>query len=91
MENLVTNLTIRMDPREKARLMAWAAVRGKSATEYIKALVAADIATGSPEERAAAWFRENRSAISAEAEYIEGSGVPGSHLALNHPWPDAET
>lgn len=86
----MSNLTIRMNPQEKDELMAWAAVRGTSATEYIKRLVAADMATGSSQERAAAWFRENEAAISAEAEYIENKGVPGSHLALNHPWPDAE-
>ena len=86
----MANLTIRMDPREKDKLMAWAAVRGMSVTEYIKRLVAADMATGSPQDRAAAWFRENEAAISAEAEHIESKGVPGSHLALNHPWPDAE-
>jgi len=79
-----------MDSQEKDKLMAWAAVRGASATEYIKRLVAADMAAGSPQERAAAWFRENEAGISAEAEYIESRGVPGSHLALNHPWPDAE-
>jgi post-segregation antitoxin (ccd killing protein) len=86
----MTNLTIRMDPQEKDRLMAWAAVRGTSATEYIKGLIAADMASGSPQERASAWLRENEAAISVEAEYIENRGVPGSHLALNHPWPDAE-
>ena len=84
------NLTIRMDPQEKDRLVAWAAIRGTTVTDYIKGLVAADMATGSPRERAAAWFRENEAGISAEAEYIENRGVPGSHLALHHPWPDAE-
>ncbi len=87
----MTNLTIRMDPREKEELMAWAAVRGTSVTDYIKGLVAADMAAGSPSDRAAAWFRENEAAISAEADHVENRGVPGSHLALNHPWPDAET
>lgn len=86
----MANLTIRMDPLEKNKLMAWAAVRETNATEYIKGLVAADMAAGSPGERAAAWFRENEAAISTEAEHIESRGVPGSHLALNHPWPDAE-
>lgn len=86
----MANLTIRMNPQEKDKLMAWAAIRGVSTTEYIKSLVAADMATGSPQERAAAWFRENEAAISAEAEHVESNGVPGSHLALNHPWPDAE-
>lgn len=85
----MTNLTIRMDQLEKDKLMAWAAVRGTSATDYIKQLVAADMAAGSPQERAAAWFRENEAAISTEAQYIKNRGVPGSHLALNHPWPDA--
>lgn len=81
----MTNLTIRMDPQEKDRLMAWAAIRGTNTTDYIKGLVAADMAAGSPEERAAAWFRENDAAVSAEAACLEISGVPGSHLALNHP------
>lgn len=86
----MANLTIRMDPLEKDKLMAWAAVRGTSATDYIKQLVAADMAAGSPQERAAAWFRENEVAISSEAQHVKNRGVPGSHLALNHPWPDAE-
>lgn len=86
----MTNLTIRMSPKEKHRLMAWAALKGTTATDYIKGLVAADMAAGSPEERAAAWRNENQAALSAEAQYLEASGVPGSHLALNHPWPDAE-
>lgn len=64
--------------------------QGTSATEYIKRLVAGDMAAGSPQECAAAWFRENEAAISAEAEHVESRGVPGSHLALNHPWPGAE-
>lgn len=85
----MTTLTIRMDPLEKERLMAWAAVRGTSTTDYIKRLIAADMAAGSPQERAAAWFRENEAAISTEAQYIRDRGVSGSHLALNHPWPDA--
>jgi len=86
----MTNLTIRIDAQEKDKLMAWAAIRGVSTTEYIKSLVAADMATGSPQERAAVWFSENEAAISAEAKHIENNGVPGSHLALNHPWRDAE-
>lgn len=86
----MSNLTIRMDPQEKDKLMAWAAVKGTSATEYIKRLVAADMAAGNSQDRAAAWFRENKAAIAAEAEHIENRGVPGSHLALNYPWPDAE-
>lgn len=85
----MSNLTIRMDPVEKKKLMAWAANRGLSTTEYIKKLVAADMASGFHEGRAAAWFRENESAISAEAEQIKYRGVPGSDLALNHPGPDA--
>lgn len=84
------NLTIRLNPEEKARLKAWAAVRGASTTDYIKALVAADMAAGNEQERAAAWFRENEAAIAEEAERVETSGVPGSDLALNHPWPDPE-
>ncbi len=86
----MSSLTIRLNPEEKARLKAWAAVRGASTTEYIKALVAADMAAGNAYERAAAWFRENEAAIAEEAERVEANGVPGSHLALNHPWPDAE-
>ncbi|TGD41400.1 hypothetical protein EEB11_18650 [Pseudotabrizicola sediminis] len=86
----MSNLTIRMDRQEKDKLMAWAAVRGTSATDYIKRLVAADMAAGSPQERADAWLRENKDAVTVEAEHIESSGVPGSHLALNHPWPNAE-
>ena len=86
----MSNLTIRLDPVEKSQLKAWAKVKGASTTDYIKALVAADMAAGSPQERAAAWFRENESAIAAEAEQVKISGVPGSHLALNHPWSNAE-
>ena len=86
----MSNLTIRLNPEEKARLKAWAAARGASATEYIKALVAADMAAGNAHERAAAWFRGNEAAIAKEAKLVETSGVPGSHLALNHPWPDPE-
>lgn len=52
-------------------------------------LVAADMASGSLQERAEAWFRENAAAISTEAEHIENYGVPGSELALNHPSPDS--
>lgn len=86
----MSNLTIRMDPKEKERLMAWAALKGTNATDYIKDLVAADMAAGTPQDRAAAWLRENRSALSAEADRIAERGIPGSNLALNHPWPDAE-
>ena len=52
-------------------------------------LVAAGIASGSPQKRAEAWYRENAGAISTEAEHIENNGVPGSDLALNHPSPDS--
>ncbi len=86
----MSNLTIRMDPNEKDRLMAWAALRGTNATAYIKGLIAADMAAGSPEDRAAAWFRENGAALATEAARVEAQGVPGAHLALNNPWPDAE-
>lgn len=86
----MSNLTIRMDAAEKDRLMAWAAVRGTSTTEYIKNLIAADMAAGSAEERATAWFHANRAALDDEAGYLEANGVPGSEIALNHPWPDAE-
>lgn len=86
----MTNFTIRMDQQEKDRLMAWVAVKGTTATEYVKGLIAADMASGSEEDRAAAWFRENEAAIAAEAEYLERSGVPGAHMAMNYPLPDAE-
>ena len=86
----MSNLTIRMDPDEKAQLMAWAAVRGASATEYIKRLVSDDMAAGSAADRAAAWRRENRAALEAEAATLTADGIPGAHLAMNHPWPDAE-
>lgn len=86
----MTNLTIRMDPSEKDKLTAWAAVKGTSVTEYIKRLIATDMAAGSPQERAAAWLRENGAAISTEGQHFRRSGVPGAHLAVNHPWPDAQ-
>lgn len=86
----MSNLTIRLNPEEKARPKAWAAVRGASTTEYIKATVATDMAAGNAHERTAARFRENEAAIAEEAEWVETNGVPGSHLALSHPWPDAE-
>ena len=86
----MSNLTIRLNPEEKARVRAWAAARGVSAPDCIKALVAADMEGGHAHKCAAAWFRENEAAIVEEAEQVETSGVPGSHLALNHPWPDAE-
>ncbi len=50
----MSNLTIRLNPEEKARLKAWAAVRGVSTTEYIKTLVGADMGAGNAHERAAA-------------------------------------
>lgn len=81
----MSTLTIRIDAAEKASLNAWAAARGQTVTDYVKSLVAADMASGSPEERAAAWYRENAHALSQEAAYIETHGVPGSELALNHP------
>lgn len=86
----MTNLTLRMEPEEKRRLMAWAALRGRTATEYIKGLVAADMAAGSPEERAAAWRAQNAARLADEAEALEKTGIPGADIALNHPWPDAE-
>lgn len=84
----MTNLTIRMDPAEKDRLMAWAASKGTSATDYIKQLVAADMAAATPEDRAAAWFREHEAEILEEATRIKDNGIPGSSLALHYPWPD---
>ena len=86
----MSNLTIRMDVQEKEALAAWAAVRGKTVTDYIKQLVADDMASGSAEDRVAAWFRENNTALQAEAEVIDDKGIPGSHLALNYPRPDAK-
>jgi post-segregation antitoxin (ccd killing protein) len=85
----MSNLTIRMNPQEKRELAAWAEVRGTSVTDYIKRLVADDIAAGSPQERAAAWYRENASALSVEARALEENGVPGSLLAMNYPGQDA--
>ncbi|WP_143710409.1 hypothetical protein [Tabrizicola sp. TH137] len=81
----MSNLTIRMDPQEKLALAAWAEMKGESVTEYIKRLIASDMAAGSPQARAAAWYRENASALSDEAQVIERDGVPGSHLAMNYP------
>lgn len=59
----MSNLTIRLNTEGKARARAWAAVRGASTTEYIKAIVAIDMAAGNAHERAAARFRENEAAI----------------------------
>ena len=86
----MSNLTIRMEDEEKARLTSWAASKGTTTTAYIKALGAADMAAGTPEQRAAAWFLENQEALKAEADYTERHGIPGSHLALHYPEPDAE-
>lgn len=85
----MSNLTIRMNPQEKRELAAWAETKGASITDYIKRLVADDMAAGSPQERSAAWYRENASALSSEARAIEENGVPGSHLAMNYPGRDA--
>lgn len=85
----MSNLTIRMNPQEKRELAAWAETKGASITDYIKRLVADDMAAGSPQERAAAWYRENESALSVEARSIETNGIPGSHLALNYPGTNA--
>jgi hypothetical protein len=79
------NLTIRMDPKEKKRLNAWAASKGKSVTEYLKELIDNDMAAGSPESRARAWLEEQKDAIAAEAVAIRTGGIPCSHLALHHP------
>lgn len=83
----MANLTIRMAPDEKQQLSAWAASRGQTVTDYIKDLVAADMQAGSPESRAAAWLRENRSALEDEAECIARTGIPGAALALHAPRP----
>lgn len=85
----MSNLTIRMNPQEKRQLAAWAELKGTSVTEYIKRLVAEDMAAGTPQERAAAWYRENASALSAEARALDAYGVPGSHLTMNYPGTDA--
>lgn len=81
----MSTLTIRIDPSEKASLIAWAKERGHTVTDYIKLLVAEDIAKSSPETRAAAWYRENAAALSQEAGYLREHGVPGMEFALNHP------
>lgn len=86
----MSNLTIRMDPQEKRELAAWAEMKGASVTEYIKQLVADDMAAGSPEQRAAAWYLQNATALAAEAQALEANGVPGADIALNYPGPDAE-
>ena len=85
----MSNLTIRMNPQEKRELAAWAEMKGTSVTDYIKRLVAEDMAAGSPQERAAAWYRENASALSAEAHALDAHGIPGSHLAMHYPGQDA--
>ncbi len=84
----MANLTIRMDPEEKQALAAWASVRGKTTTDYIKGLISADMAAGTPEQRAEAWFRENEAALKAERKRIDERGIPGSDIALNYPFRD---
>ncbi len=81
----MANLTIRMDATEKQILHAWAEAKGKTVTDYLKDLVAADMAKGTPEARAKAWLGENREAIAAEARKIEERGIPGADLAIHHP------
>lgn len=71
----MSNLTIRLNPEKEARLKAWAAVRGASTTEYIKALVAADMAAGNAHERAAAWFRENEAKKQSGAKRAVSRGT----------------
>ena len=84
----MSNLTIRMDAREKQQLHAWAESQGKSVTDYLKGLIAADMASGTPEARAKAWFNENQEGIDAEAQFIKQHGIPGSDLAIHHPTSD---
>jgi post-segregation antitoxin (ccd killing protein) len=84
------NLTIRMDVTEKKKLHAWAEAKGKTVTDYLKDLVAADMAEATPEARAKAWLAENREAIAAEARKIEQHGIPGANLAIHHPRFDDE-
>ncbi|MEL6959393.1 MAG: hypothetical protein AAGL89_10625 [Pseudomonadota bacterium] len=86
----MANLTIRMNVTEKQKLSAWAESRGKTVTEYIKGLVAADMEAGSPEVRAAAWLIEHEDVLTIEAERIAERGIPGTHLALNHPGPNED-
>ena len=81
----MSTLTIRIDASEKASLAAWAAGRGLTVTDYVKSLVAADIAKGTAEERATAWYRENAEALCGEADYIKAHGVPGADIALGYP------
>jgi post-segregation antitoxin (ccd killing protein) len=86
----MSTLTIRIDPDEKKRLLAWASLKGVTVTDYLKGLVAADIASGTVEQRVAAWYRENAGAIAAEAEFLKVNGVPGADLTLHHPRFDDE-
>jgi post-segregation antitoxin (ccd killing protein) len=89
-ERAMANLTIRMDPAEKRKLSAWAEAKGKTLTDYLKDLVAEDMARETPETRAKAWLVENRDAIAAEARRIEERGIPGADLAIHHPRFDDE-
>ena len=81
----MSNLTIRITDREKQELSAWAAVQGKSVTEYLKDLVAADMQSGSPASRAQAWMEQNDTALQDEAKYLARQGVPGADLAALYP------
>lgn len=86
----MSNLTIRISDREKQALSAWAAVQGKSVTEYLKDLVAADMQAGSPASRAQAWMAENHEALQDEAKHLAHQGVPGAKLAALYPKFDDE-
>ena len=86
----MANLTIRMDATEKQKLHAWANAKGKTVTDYLKDLVAADMAKATPEARAKAWLAENREAIATEARRIERHGIPGADLAIHRPRFDDE-
>ena len=79
------NLTIRMDPDEKRQLGAWAATNGKTVSGYVKDLIAADMASGSPESRAKAWLKEHADAVAEEARRIGSAGIPGADIALHYP------
>jgi post-segregation antitoxin (ccd killing protein) len=89
-ERAMANLTIRMDATEKRKLHAWAEAKGKTVTDYLKDLVAEDMARETPAVRAKAWLRENREAITAEARKIEERGIPGADLAIHYPRFDDE-
>jgi len=75
-------LTIRLSTEDNERLSAQAAAKGMTPTAYIESLVKANTPHAGPEERTAAWYRENQDALAAEAEYIKRHGIPGQHLKV---------